>query len=217
MILASLLASQIVVVEEDPRLGEWVPGVTVSGRLSFLSGSISPGDVDYADNFDEGFGLSVELELLRVVAPGQRLGAYLSGAWDRFDGDEFQDPFGTSVEPDELDLGSSFIGVKSVIEPELGLRLEGRLGLGVARYEAVEADVLDQFIPLGKLDFFDASWEPAFEIAGRFGYGSPSLIVGLGAAFRIQGGPEEADESDFLLDPDEVWVFVLDLGASLRF
>lgn len=217
MILASILALQVVVIEEDPRLGDWVPGATFSGRLSFLSGTLSKGDVEYSDNFDEGYGLGLELELLRVVAPGHRLGVFVSGAWDHYGGDEFQDPFGTSVEPDALDIGTYLIGVKSVIEPDLGLHLEGRLGAGVARYEAVEAEVVDQFFPLGKLDFFEASTEFVFEFAGRFSYGTPSLSVGLGGFFRIQGGPEEADESEFLLDPEEIWVFGLDLGVSVRF
>lgn len=217
MFAVPLLALQVVVYEEDPALGRWAPGVTVSGRMSFLSGKLSKGDVYYTDNFDEGFGLGVELDLLRVVAPGHRLGLYLGATWDRYDGDAFEDDFGTRVDPGDLDLSTYLIGAKSVIEAGPGIALEGRIGAGAARYESVDAFVVDEFVPLGELEFFDASWEPAFELAGRFGWGTPSVSFGLGLGFRIQGGPEEAGASAFLLDPDTIWLFTIDAGLSLRF
>ncbi len=214
-----LLASQeVVVVEgEDPDLGRFIPSVSFLGRLSFPSGSLSDGDIWYSDNFDDGWGFSVEVDLLQVVAPGYRVGGYVSGAWDSFNGDRFTDDFGTSVEPDQLDIETFLVGVKTVIRPGPGLWLEGRLGAGAAHYEAVRADVVDFGFPLGKLDFFDDSWEFSCELGGRFGWGSPTVSFGLGMSFRIQGGPEEADESEFLIDTEDMWLFTLDAGVTVRF
>jgi hypothetical protein len=220
MIVATLalLAQQEVVLYEDERdLGRLVPSVSVFGRVSFPSGTLSPGDVRYSDNFEAGFGLGVELDLLRVVAPGYRIGGYLSAAWDSYDGDEFSDPFGTSVEPDTMDLATFFAGVKTLFWPGPEFRVEGRLGFGAAHYGAVEADVVDQGFPLGKIDFFEETWKPAFELGGRFGWGIPQIAFGLGLSFRVQGGPDEADASDVLLDTGALWLFTIDVGLTLRF
>lgn len=214
--VALALLAQVVVVE-DPYLDRWVPGISARGRLSFLSGTLSDGDVYYSDNFDEGYGLDVEIELLRGLAPGYRVGGYLSGSWDHFDGDEFSDPFGTSVDPDALDMTTWIAGVKSLIAVAPDAQVEGKIGGGLARYEAVEAVVVDLGTPLGEIDFFESSSTPVFELAGRFSYGPPAVSFGVGLFFRIQGGPEEADASDFLIDPDSLWIFGLDLGLSVRF
>ena len=218
MIVATLLLLQEVVLYEDERdLGRLVPSVAVSGRLSFPGGTLSPGDVRYSDNFDTGVGLGVELDLLRVVAPGYRIGGYLSAAWDSYDGDEFSDVFGTSVEPDSMDIATFLVGVKSVFTPGPDFRMEGRVGFGAAHYGAVDADVVDQGVPLGRIDFFEETWKPVFELGGRFGWGIPAVAFSLGLSFRVQGGPDEADESAFLLDPDALWLFTIDAGLTLRF
>ncbi len=216
--LVLLLAQEVVVLQEDdPEFGRFVPRISLYGRLSFPSGSLSQGDVWYSDNFDDGWGFGVEVDLLRGVAPGARIGGYFAGSWDSFDGDRFTDPFGTSVDPDHMDIETFLVGVKSVYEPGPGMQLEGRIGVGVAHYEDVEADVVDLGFPLGHIPFFEESWEWAFELGGRFAYGTRALKIGLGMSFRIQGGPDEADESEFLLDTEELWLFTLDAGVTLSF
>jgi hypothetical protein len=214
--VALALLAQVVVIE-DPYLDRWVPGISAHGRLSFLSGTLSDGDVYYSDNFDEGYGLDVEIELLRGLAPGYQVGGYLSVSWDHFDGDEFSDAFGTSVDPEALDMTTWIGGLKSLIAAAPDLLIEGRIGGGVARYEAVDADVVDLGTPLGTIEFFESSSTPVFELGGRFSYGPPAVSFGLGLFFRIQGGPEEADASAFLIDPDSLWIFGIDAGLSVRF
>lgn len=214
--VALALLAQVVVIE-DPYLDRWVPGLSAHGRLTFLSGTLSDGDVYYSDNFDEGYGLDVEIELLRGVAPGYRVGGYFSVSWDHYDGDEFSDPFGTSVDPDALDMTTWIVGLKTLIAAAPDVQIEGRIGGGLARYEAVDAFVVDLGVPLGVIDFFDSSSTAVFELGGRFSYGPPAVSFGVGFIFRIQGGPEEADASSFLIDPDSLWIFGLDLGLAVRF
>ena len=221
MLLATLalLAQQEVVLyeEDDPDFGRLIPRISLYGRLSFPSGSLSQGDVWYSDNFDDGWGLGVELDLLQGVAPGARIGGYVAASWDSFDGDRFTDDFGTSVDPDQMDIETFLLGVKSIYEPGPGMQVEGRIGAGVAHYEDVDADVTDFGFDLGHIPFFDESWEFCFELGGRFAYGSPAIKFGLGLSFRIQGGPDEADESEFLLDTEELWLFTLDAGVTIKF
>ena len=83
--------------------------------------------------------------------------------------------------------------------------------------EDVDADVVDFGFPLGHIGFFEESWEFAFELGGRFAWGTPTIKFGIGMSFRIQGGPDEADESEFLLDTEELWLFTLDAGVTLSF
>lgn len=214
--LGLLLAAQVVVIE-DPDLGRWVPSLGIHGRASFPGGSLSDGDVDYADNFNPGLGVDVEVDLLRGISPGQRLGGYVLLAWDGYDGDSFQDDFGTTVSPDTLEIATLLVGLKTVFAPSPELRFDGRLGAGMAWNDDVDADVVDRFIPLGRLPFFDAGWQPAFELAGRAGFGVPSVTFDLGFALRIQGGPDEADESEFLIDAHEIWIFTIDAGVAFHF
>ena len=84
MVFATLaLLAQEVVVVEDPDQGRFIPSITFTGRLSFPSGSLTDGDIWYSDNFDDGWGFSVEVGLHRGVGPGEVDRHRVVGAGDR--------------------------------------------------------------------------------------------------------------------------------------
>lgn len=212
------------VLSQDPFLEEIErePGrvrfsVVATARLSFISGDLGQGGVDYADNFEYGYGAALEADLLFGMPYGWWLGPYVTLAADRYEGDSFGDVFGTRVSPDDLDVRSVFAGVRS--DSLLGpyWLVSGRLGVGRVRYDDVEADISEFGVARPGREFLESTSAWGFEAVGNFQYGSPQVRWHIGAAFGFQGGPKEGDDAEDLLDTEEVWVFRLETGLVVRF
>lgn len=217
-LLVALAAPQDPFLEEIEREpGRVRVALVPTARLSFLSGGLGEGGVDYADNFDPGYGAALEGDVLFGMPYGWWLGPYVCAAIDRFPGDPFSDAFGTRVDPDDLDVTSVFAGIKS--ESLLGpyWLVSGRLGVGMVRYEEVEADIRDLGVETPGAEFFETTTALGFEAVGNFQYGSPQLRWHLGAGMGFQGGPKEGDDAELLLDTETVWTFRLETGLIVRF
>ena len=213
-------------LSQDPFLEEMEhePGrarleLIPTARLSFMSGNLGEGGVDYADNFDPGWGFALEADVLIGMPYGWWLGPYVSAGFDRFPGDPFGDVFGTRVDPDDLDVASVFVGIKSESLLAPFWLVSGRVGGGMVRYQEVEADITELGVETPGVEFFETSTALAFEAVGNFQYGTPQVRWHFGAGFGFQGGPKEGDDAvlDPLLDTEEVFMFRLETGLVVRF
>jgi len=211
-------------LSQDPFLEdlEREPGTVrvellATARVTFLSGNLGEGGVDYADNFHPGPGLALEADLLIGMPYGWWLGPYASAGIDRFRGDDFSDVFGTRVDPDDLEIRSLFVGVKSLSLLGPFWLVSGRVGLGAVRYEEVEADVTEAGVLRTDQEFFEPTTRMGFEAVGAFQYGTPRVRWHIGAGLRFQGGPEEGDDVEELLDTESVGIFTLETGVVIRF
>ncbi|HLF92614.1 MAG TPA: hypothetical protein VJB14_04080 [Planctomycetota bacterium] len=201
------------------RLGRHTSGsVALYGRASFPGDSdVTQDGVTYADLFDPGLGFSVEGDVLVDMTHDWSVGGYVSVGWDTFVGVREVDDFGDTLEPDTMELFSAIAGAKAVGTFDPHFFWEGRVGLGVVHYDAVEADFILSGTTFADQEFFRTSDRAVFELGGRIGMGTPHVAIALGMGFRIMGGPSRGKDVTNFIDPDPLVTFMLELGVMVRF
>jgi hypothetical protein len=193
--------------------------LAVLGRLS-LPGSDHidrSGFLTYDDLFETGYGLSVEANLLFRLDPYWRLGGYLSLGWDQFGGSRSVDDFGDTVEPDRMTIYTVLVGIKSRAYFGPGFFGDAYLGLGIARYNAVDATFVLSGIPYPDQELFHASTRFALDLGGRIGWGTEHVAATLGLGLRFMDGPGRGKDVTSEIDPESMVNFILDLGIQFTF
>jgi hypothetical protein len=212
------------VVEEwyTPRLRA---SLAVYGRVSFPSNTnVTVDGLWYSDFFNPGWGASIEGDLLSYISPAWGVGGYLSGGWDRFDGQQINFANGDFVKADHMDLTTVIIGGKVVQRMSPFFGWDGHLGIGVVHYSAVHWSGFDSNPlppklpgPFSHEELFSPTTTVVGEIAGRLIFGSPRVEADLGFGVRIMGGARRGRDVTNAIDPDILTTFMIELGVTFRF
>ncbi len=205
------------VVEEwyTPRLRA---SLSIYGRVSFPSSTdVTVDGLWYSDFFNPGLGVSGEFDLLSYISPRWGVGGYLSVGWDRFEGQRINFLAGDFVEADHMDQTTVIIGGKIVDHVTPFFLWEGRMGLGMVHYSAVNWSGVDTGVPFFNEQLFRASNQIVWEIGGRVGFGDRHIQVDLGFGIRIMGGAERGRDVTNAINPDILTTFMIELGLTFRF
>jgi hypothetical protein len=205
------------VVEEwyTPRLHA---SFSFYGRVSFPSDTqVTIDDLWYSDFFDPGLGLGAEADLLTYVTPHWGVGGYLSVGWDTFGGQRLHFSNGDEVEPDDMEQTTVILGAKVVQRISPYAIWEGRIGMGMVHYSAVNWSGIDTGVAFSNEQLFASVNRFVFEIGGRVGFGSPHLEGDFGFGVRIMGGAKRGRDVTTFIDPDILTTFMLELGITARF
>jgi hypothetical protein len=214
------------------------------GRISWPFGSLSddeiylvgnliliPDHLQYSEVFEAGWGYGLEASFMfqrfGATGPGHRgpgphsaglnAGVYLSLQTDTYEGDR-ESEGNASIDPDDLTMVAAFIGMKVSTVMGDGMYGDAHIGIGVVRYDQVDADVSIFGGPGEKQEFLEESQEFAFESRYRFSakLGPVALFGGLG--LRIMGSPDEGDSNlGSGIDAHTFWAFDVDFGVMLGF
>ncbi|HVR87503.1 MAG TPA: hypothetical protein VMU54_24470 [Planctomycetota bacterium] len=195
--------------------------LSVFGRVSFPSDTpVTSDGLWYSDFFSEGYGFSVEGDLLSFATPHWGAGGYLSIGWDRFKGQTLNFSNGDFVKPDDMDLTTVIVGGKIVQRVSPFVIWEGRMGLGLVHYSRVDWSGFDSNgIPPGPFsneELFRPINRGVFEIGGRVGVGSRQVQADFGFGFRYMGGAARGKDVSNVVDPDVLYTFMLELGLTIR-
>jgi hypothetical protein len=205
------------VVEEwySPRMRA---ALSFFGRVSFPDDTeVTVDGLWYSDFFDPGLGLSVEGDLLTFVTPHWGVGGYLSVGWDTFSGNRLHFSSGDEVQPDDMDLTTVILGAKVVQQISPYAYWEGRLGMGMVHYSAVEWSGVDTGVPFSNEELFAAANKFVFEIGGRVGFGNPVIQGDFGFGIRIMDGAKRGEDVTTFVDPELLITWMLELGITMRF
>lgn len=212
---SSLVSTELV----QQRFGHVSISLAAFGRVSFPgSGDVSPdAGVSYQDLFSPGVGGSFEGDLLLGVGGGLHLGGYASVGYDVFGGRSITDDFGNKLDADDMRIITAFIGgkIKSYHGP--WFFWEGRLGLGLIHYNAVNATITDFGFPPENDRLFRATTRGAFEVGALAGWGTQRFAVELGLEYRLFGAPQRGENISSLVDPDPFDTFDVSVGFRLIF
>jgi hypothetical protein len=221
--------------------GPWTFGVSAGaqGRLVLPFGYLEDGFVDvvgnlvvvedhldYNDLFDPGVGLTLEFSVLFRPPPPRpggppwedtpAMGIYVAFEQDWFGGDEATDDSGLRIEPDDWELTSIFAGFKAQGTVSGPLYGDLRLGLGWAKYPALDGDLTT---PGGGItargEIFEESDGFAFECRMHFGWRLGPLGFTFGFGGRFMDGPDAG--ASVSLETGPLWTLEFELGAELNF
>lgn len=186
-----------------------------------------PDHLRYSDLFETGWGVSLEASFNFYTegkgghrgpmdSGGLRAGLYVSVQRDSYEGDRVSDG-AFFIDPDDMTLTSGYIGVKVITGMGGSSYGEAHLGIGVARFDSVDAQVAtisgDQ-----TQELFEESQEFALESRYRFSARLGPLALTGGVGIRYISGPDEGDSDvGHLLDAHAFWTFDLDFGVELGF
>jgi hypothetical protein len=146
-----------------------------------------------------------------------RAGIYVSIQRDMYEGDRVSEGL-AFIDPDDLDLTAGFVGLNVITDMGGGSYGSAHVGVGMARFEQVNARVSLAAGGDDKQELFQASEEFAMEFRYRFTarVGPLGLTGGLG--FRYITGPEEGNSNvGDLIDTHPFWTFDVDFGVELGF
>jgi hypothetical protein len=200
--------------------------------LSFLGRASFPGygyvannaSFTYSDIFDVGGGASLILDICAKPNPEVELGGYLSLGYDYFGGRSISllNPFTgdvLSIKPDSLDVSTVVLGGKIIGRVADYCITEGYVGFGFVHYSSVDATFTLNGVPNPDQQLFSHANRGLFEIGGRIGFGSPSVMFVLGFGWRLMGSLGRGRDAGAYLDmnPDIFDTIVLDGGLMIRF
>ncbi len=168
-------------------------------------------DDDYGDLFKEGTGFAVELGAMIPYREDWRVGLYLSGGWDTYEGDSIDTGLGT-LEPDEMSILTGLIGFRGMLHFAEILFWEAHAAAGVVYYQAVDATQ-------GGVEFelFESTLGGALEIGTRVGIELVIVQFEVGVAYRLQTGPGRGEDVTHEVDPDLMHCILIELGGAIRF
>ncbi len=216
---ASGSSFRTVVLQEEftPRLRATL---ALYGRIDFPGATdIDSNGNTYADIFDLGYGVGLELSLLGGIGPHFAMGPYISVGWDRFVGSSNVDV--SPVETfsfNDMDVTTVVVGGKIVERVAPFFFWEGYMGVGFVHYG--QLTYTDEFGPPPNtgLQFFRPINRGLFDIGGRACWGTPYMTFDLGLDFRFMGATAPGrDVNPTVVDPDFFFTFTVELGLSLRF
>jgi hypothetical protein len=231
-------------VELSHLAGGYRFSVSAFGRISWPFGALSdeevfivgnvilvPDHLRYSDVFEPGWGYGLEASVMFAqhgpsgppyggpgpVSGGLNAGVYISLQTDTYEGDNTSEG-GAFFEPDDMTMMAAFIGMKVSTAMGGGAFGEAHVGIGMVRYETVDAEY--SLVGPGRQrdEFLEDSQEFAFESRYRFSarLGPFALFGGIG--MRILGSPEEADTPiGSIFDAHTFWAFDVDFGVQLGF
>ena len=214
------------------------------GRVSWPFGAVSdqdavivgnvvviPDHLRYSDLFEVGWGVALEASF-NLFTPrrgggggreeamgygGLQAGVYVSLQRDSYEGDRISEG-PVFIDPDSLGLTCGFIGLKVITDMGGGGYGAGHIGIGVARFDAVDARVSLTGGGDDSQEMLDASQEFAFESRYRFSARLGPLSLTGGVGIRIMGSPDEGSSPlGDLLDTHTFWTFDADFGLELGF
>jgi len=175
------------------------------GQVSpFLSGEAGsgPGAPDYSDAFDTGLGFGGELSW--------RFSPQFSGlaglGYERYDGGSHQ-----GIAFDDLEIVPLYVGGKLHLNPKADpWDLYLRLDLGAAHLSSVD-------VSYGSLKgkYWDASWQPLFDVGAGAEYRQGPWGVSLEVKARYLDAPDEALGKPAKADPS--WTLPITLGVDYHF
>lgn len=169
-------------------------------------------DDDYGDLFKPGTGVVVEVGGLLPYRELWRVGMYLSGGWDTYEGDSIPGPGGSRIEPDDLEVYTVLLGFRAMFRFAGLFFVEAHAAAGAAYYRDVSVTTAGV-----RGELFAASAVPAGEGGVRFGLEVAFLEAEIGVGYRFQGGPSRGDEAGPAVDPDPMRCLVFELGGAIRF
>jgi len=168
-------------------------------------------DDDYGDLFKPGTGLVVELGGMIPYREDWRVGLYLSGGWDTYEGDSIEVSPGNDLEPDEMVIFTGLLGFRGMLHFAEFFFLEAHVAGGVVYYEAV-----DYTMGAAEGELFASSVNAAGEAGVRFGIELVYIQFEIGIGYRIQGGPDRGEDAQDA-DPELMHCVFVELGGALRF
>ncbi len=195
-------------IEYDPEIV-----IEAFGRASLAGGTLDRDvPVDYGDVFGSGAGLGAEAAFLFRTDGPWRAGPYASLLFENFDGRRDTDPFGDSLEPEDLELVTLLGGFKGRMLFGNGFYWDVHAALGLSHNQKTEGVLIVGGVRTD-VDVFDESTHLAFDFGARMGFARRRLNFELGFGVRIQGSPEEAD-IDFSSDPLTTGAIELAIGVA---
>jgi hypothetical protein len=210
--------------EQGGEAGEvWIAPRVRAAVSAYYRLSI-PGDTQvtidnlwYSDFFSVGNGFGLEGEVMSYVAPGWGIGGYLSGGWDRFNGDTLNFFNGDSLSVGDMDLTTVLVGAKFQQRVSRIVTWEGRMGLGWVHYSSVKWSGVDSGTPFSNEELFRSITRAVFEMGFRAGIGGRRAEFDLGLGFRYMGAAARGRDVTSAIDPDLFYTFMIELGLSLKF
>jgi len=203
---------QEVVVHQHEHGFEVVLGLYL--RVSGIDGELDPDvPVDYADLFGGGAGGMLEVSFLWGIEEHWKAGPYISFGGDTYDGQRDVDPFGDSLEADDMDISTVIVGFKGLFPFAPFWYGEAHGGFGVATYHQVDGILRIGGVPQNVV-IFEESSVLAFDFGGRIGFHINHFFAEAGFGLRIQGPP---DNGDIAFDSSAPAEFAFELGAGVRF
>ncbi len=194
-------------VDFQVRLGAYL-------RLSAIDGELDPDvPVDYADLFGGGVGGMIEASFLWDAGQEFLSGFYLSLGGDTYEGERDTDPFGDTLEADDMSISTFLVGFKGIFPFYPFWHGEFHVGLGIATYQEVEGVLTLSGVPQNVV-IFDESSVLALDLGGRFGFDQPHFFAEAGFGLRFQGAP---DNGDIDFDSTGPFEFAFEIGAGVRF
>jgi len=188
--------------------------IGVVGRLSAMDGELDPDvPVDYADLFGTGVGYAIEAALLFDGGYGWGVGPYLSIGSDRFEGERDTDPFGDSLDADDLYATTLLVGGKGVFPFSPHWHVEAHAALGAVHYYRTDG-VLTLSGVDSEVTIFRASTTIAFDMGSRIGFRVEQFFGELGFGIRVQGAPSDGDLDFSSSGPAQI---ALEFSLGLRF
>lgn len=206
---ASLPVSRSLVRLQGGEPSEGRMSLALLARFSVLGGKLDDG-LKYGHLFDAGIGLGVEADFMIAETGGWSFGPYVSIGWDTFGGGEETDN-GVTVEADDAELLTALFGFKGQYQVTRAFSFDFRLGLGLAQFGSVDAEVG----PAGtKQELLESTATVAGEAGLRGSFGASRVRLEFGLGVRIIGAP---DEGDIDVNSDPILQYLIDFGVRLGF
>jgi hypothetical protein len=188
--------------------------LALRARVSMLSGTVSSMiPADYGNLFQPGPGVSLEGTLLFPVAPGWKLGPFVSATWDTFSGVAYPDAIGDTLKPEGMDLYTFLAGARGIYDLGNHFDVDLYLGIGVSCIPAVPGVLTLSGIP-SNVTVFGSSTVLAAVFGARFAYEAKPVFFDLGVDIRTVGAPANGD---LAFDSLPMLVASFEFGVGIRF
>lgn len=189
--------------------------ITFYGRGTWIRGGDGiDGGPEWSELFEFAAGGGVEWSFLSG-APDEQYGYYVSFTGDIFQGDTTALDSTTDIEPDDMFVGGVLIGMKAASLMPSGFVWEGRIGVGAAAFDDVDATTIDGSVETD-IELYKRSIAFVGEASVRAGFASSTFAFLLGLSGRYLGPPEEGDDA-LGADPEGMLSVSFEAALILKF